>query len=302
MNPTRAITSKRIGAGLSFLLFTACATASRDPQPAPVAVPAIPAPAPPPAEPLLERFTVLVPGSTEQLELVPIPAGVVAADDGAGGRREVAVGPLFVATTEVTWDMYDAFVFAMDRAEGEKDPPDAWARPSKPYILMDRGFGHAGYPAISVSFRGASEFAKWLSAKTGRPFRLPTETEWEHAARAGSAGAYAHGDEPAGLDTTAWFRANSITGGRPSTHAVGKKAANAWGLFDVHGNAAEWTVAESGTGVLRGGSFKDPAAKLGLGARVPDDKAFNQTDPQLPKSVWWLADGPFAGFRVACDP
>jgi len=291
----------RIGAILG-LLSAACATAARDGEPAPSAVPAVTAPAPAPPKPFLEPFAILAPGSTAQLQFVPVPASLVSVDMNTGDRREVAVGPLFVATTEVTWDMYDAFVFALDRAEGEQDPPDAWARPSKPYILMDRGFGHAGYPVISVSFRGANEFAKWLSSKTGRHFRLPREAEWEHAARSGSAGAYAHGEDPAGLDATAWFRANSLTGGRPSTHAVGKKAANAWGLFDVHGNAAEWTVAEDGTGVLRGGSFKDSAAKLSLSARVPDDKAFNQTDPQLPKSVWWLADGPFAGFRVVCDP
>jgi len=246
----------------------------------------------------LERFEILVPGTTAKLALAPIPAGELAHADGT----RAAVGPFFASTTEITWDMYDAFVFAMERAENETDPPDAYARPSKPYILMDRGFGHAGYPVISVSFRGATEFCRWLSAKTGKRFRLPTENEWEHAARGGSQGAYTHGDDPAALEANAWYAANSKARGRSSTRTVGKKAANAYGLHDVHGNAAEWTVGADGKGVLRGGSFKDPADKLGLVARLPDDPAFNATDPQVPKSVWWLADGAFAGFRVVCDP
>ena len=246
----------------------------------------------------LERVELLVPGTTSQLVLAPIPAGAVHTVAGT-----VSVGPLLASTTEITWDMYDAFVFAMDRAETEKDPPDAFARPSKPYILMDRGFGHAGYPVISVSFRGASEFCRWLSERTGRRFRLPTEAEWLHAARGGLASKTASDTpDPAALDAVAWYQANSKLRGRATTRPVGKKTANGYGLHDVLGNAAEWTVGPEGQGVLRGGSFKEPAASVALDARVPDDPAFNQTDPQIPKSVWWLADGPFAGFRVVCDP
>lgn len=235
-----------------------------------------------------------MPGTTAKLSFAPIPAGEARGADGS----HVAVGPFFAATTEITWDMYDAFVFAMERAEAETDPPDAFARPSKPYILMDRGFGHSGYPVISVSFRGATEFCRWLSARTGKRVRLPTEAEWTHAARGG-----APAEPDAGLlGTAAWYQANSKTRGRPSTKPVGTKAANGYGLHDVLGNAAEWTVGADGKGVLRGGSFKDPADKVGLAARLPDDPAFNATDPQVPKSVWWLADGPFAGLRVVCDP
>jgi formylglycine-generating enzyme required for sulfatase activity len=251
----------------------------------------------------LEPFEVLVPGTTTaKLALVPIPGGEFVREDGT----RVPLETFFAATTEITWDMYDAFVFAMERAEMERDPPDAFARPSKPYILMDRGFGHTGYPVISVSFRGATEFCRWLSNRTGKRFRLPTEAEWAHAARGGSDAALdtaaldAGALDTAALGATAWYRANSKTRGRATTKPVGKKAANGYGLFDVHGNAAEWTVGADGGGVLRGGSFKDAAEELG--ARRPADPAWNQTDPQIPKSVWWLADGPFAGFRVACDP
>lgn len=239
-------------------------------------------------------FEILVPGTTAKLALVPIRRAEILTP------QPIAVGPFFASTTEITWDMYDAFVFAMDRAETEKDPPDAFARPSKPYILMDRGFGHTGYPVISVSFRGAQEFCRWLSAKTGKSFRLPTELEWFHAAGAMSPTDPA--ENPARLEEVAWFQENSKKRGRMTSRPVGTKEPNAFGLFDVHGNAAEWTIAPDGTGVLRGGSFKDPAEKVALRSRLPDDPTFNATDPQIPKSVWWLADGPFAGFRVVCDP
>ncbi|MCY2958822.1 MAG: SUMF1/EgtB/PvdO family nonheme iron enzyme [Planctomycetota bacterium] len=247
-----------------------------------------------PTQGMLAGFEILVPGTTAKLVLAPIPAAEVQAADGT----RASVAPFLAATTEITWDMYDAFVFAMERAETEKDPPDAFARPSKPYILMDRGFGHAGYPVISVSFRGATQFCRWLSNRTGKHFRLPTEAEWTHAARGG----IATDPDAAALDASTWYQPNSKTRGRLSTHPVGKKAANGYGLHDVLGNAAEWTVGAEGKGVLRGGSFKDPAEKAALSARLPDDPAFNATDPQIPKSVWWLADGPFAGFRVVCDP
>jgi len=251
----------------------------------------------PTSTPRLERFDLLVPGTTSKLVLVPIPAPA----ETRLGETSMPPRAFLASTTEITWDMYDAFVFAMDRGETEKDPPDAFARPSKPYITMDRGFGHAGYPVISVSFRGASEFCRWLSARTGRRFRLPTEGEWLHAARGGSEDLAAV-SSPEALEARAWYQANSKVRGRASTRPVGRKTPNDYGLHDVLGNAAEWTVGPDGKGVLRGGSFKEPASSVALEARVPDDPAFNATDPQIPKSVWWLADGPFAGFRVVCDP
>jgi formylglycine-generating enzyme required for sulfatase activity len=270
---------------LTLLLFGCRSTPSAEqsatesaPQ-APVVDVAPPAPAP---------FTIVVPGTTARLTLVPVPGGTVA-DPTTGERTHV--DPFWIATTEITWDMYDAFVFALDRSETETDPPDAWARPSKPYILMDRGFGHAGYPAISVSHKGATEFCKWLSARTHGSFTVPTEAEWELACRAG-------GTDATNLGDRAWFADNSEVDMRISTHPVAQKRADALGLFDMLGNAAEWTTDADGKGVARGGSFKDAAAKLTCSTRRPDDRALNASDPQIPKSVWWLADGGFIGFRV----
>ena len=252
----------------------------------------------PTAEPT--PFELTVPGTTVRLEMKPVPAGSIEVPDTTrpGTTTRVDVPALWFSSSEITWDMYDSFVFAMDRAETEKDPPDAWTRPSKPYILMDRGFGHTGYPAISVSHKGATEFCKWLSSKTGRRFRLPTEVEWEHAATVGLSGA----SLPADLDAYAWHAGNSEFEMRLTTHPVKQKKADASGLHDMLGNASEWTVGADGKGVARGGSFKDPAEQTSPRTRRPDDRSLNKTDPQVPKSVWWLADGGFIGFRVVCEP
>ena len=218
----------------------------------------------------------------------PIP-GALLTDPATG--TPITIEPFFAATTETTWDVYDAFVFALDRPVTERDPPDAFARPSKPYILMDRGFGHAGHPAISISHRGAVEFCKWLSSRTGTPFRLPTQAEWEHIHRAGKTDA-------TNLDARAWYADNSDIDMRLSTHPVASKQPDALGLHDVLGNAAEWTTDTEARGVARGGSYRDPGDALATSARHSDDPSLNASDPQLPKSLWWLADGGFIGFRI----
>jgi formylglycine-generating enzyme required for sulfatase activity len=91
-------------------------------------------------------------------------------------------------------------------------------------------------PVEMVSWDDVQVFIRKLNAKTGKRYRLPTESEWEYAARAGSTSAYSFGDDVARLGQYAWFRGNS--GNR--THPVGEKAANEFGLHDMHGNVWEW--------------------------------------------------------------
>jgi formylglycine-generating enzyme required for sulfatase activity len=90
-------------------------------------------------------------------------------------------------------------------------------------------------PVTSVSWKEAQEFCRRLSQKEGVPYRLPTEAEWEYVCRAGS------GDPPAGraeLEAVAWYADDS----EGTTHPVGSKKPNAWGLHDMLGNVAEWTL------------------------------------------------------------
>jgi len=259
-----------------------------------------PRPTPPPA-PFVQRLE----GTTVEFTLVPIPGGTlihpIAAPDHSDPKiptsEHVPIGPLYFSTTEVTWDLFDIFLYRLD--EPEPSTPlsaDAVSRPSKPYLPADRGFGHSGYPAISISFHSAKEFCKWLSHKTGRTYRLPTRDEWEYAARAETPAP--HNTTPApSLDAVAWHSANS-TG---KTHPVASKAANAWGLHDTLGNVAEWTIDANGKGFAAGGSYLDPPELIHPDAGTKYSPTWNESDPQIPKSKWWMADCPFVGFRIVCE-
>ncbi|HEX5717167.1 MAG TPA: formylglycine-generating enzyme family protein [Thermoanaerobaculia bacterium] len=127
----------------------------------------------------------------------------------------------------------------------------------------------AHHPVCTVTWYEASAFCGWLSQAVdfaGAAARLPSEEEWEYACRAGTGTPYWSGREEKDLDRVGWYRGNS--GKR--THRAGEKPANAWGLFDVHGNVREWTaslyrnepgkeIARDSMLVLRGGGFWDEA-------------------------------------------
>ncbi len=227
-------------------------------------------------------YRASVPAAAVTIEMVPIPGR-----DGSNG--------FWMSATEIPWDAYDVFVYELDGArEGDAD---AISRPSKPYIPPDRGFGHGGYPAISIAFDGAREFCRWLSHRTGQAYRLPTEAEWEHACRAGATTRFAFGDDASALDRHAWFWDNADD----KTQPVAAKEPNAWGLYDMHGNVMEWCVDADGKPVARGGSYRDDPEDLECTARKKQTSGWNASDPQIPKSQWWLADGPFMGFRIVRD-
>ncbi|MDL2286706.1 formylglycine-generating enzyme family protein, partial [Desulfococcaceae bacterium OttesenSCG-928-F15] len=99
-------------------------------------------------------------------------------------------------------------------------------------------FKGGNHPVERVSWKDTQEFIKKLNQKEGTDkYRLPTEAEWEYAARAGSSTAYSFGDDASQLGKYAWHWKNS--GG--TTHSVGEKLPNAWSLYDMHGNVWEWT-------------------------------------------------------------
>jgi formylglycine-generating enzyme required for sulfatase activity len=141
-----------------------------------------------------------------------------------------------------------------------------------------------------MSYFAAQRFCEWLSTKTGRHYRLPTEPEWQHACATNAVG------QPSVADV-AWFGDNADD----KTHPVGSTQPGALGLYDMAGNAAEWVTTADGKPLTAGGSYRDDAGEVGCAARKPPSAAWNASDPQLPKSQWWLADCPFVGIRVACD-
>lgn len=232
-----------------------------------------------------QAYSESIAGTLVTFEMVPVPAGAVTIDG-----KTVAVPAFSIGRHEATWDMYDVFALGLDAPQASAGA-DATARPSRPYGAPDYGWGHAGFPVISVTRSAAEAFCAWLSARTGKKYRLPTEAEWLRAASLSTGAAELALER---RNSMAWHRGNAE--GR--VHAVGTRAADALGLFDLFGNAAEWVTTVDGALVLRGGSFRDSAEIVGPAARSIQDPGWNERDPQLPGSRWWLSDAPFAGFRI----
>jgi formylglycine-generating enzyme required for sulfatase activity len=280
-------------------------------------------------------YTETIPGTGVSFEMVPIPGGQFTMGSpldepgrskDEGPPLQVALGPFWMGKHEVTWDEYDLWGMGLDQQlrelkrakRTERDRiADAITMPSKPYADMSFGMGRNRYPAICMTQLAAKMYCKWLSAKTGRYYRLPTEAEWEYACRAGTTTAYSFGDGPESIDEYAWHYDNS----NEKYQKVGQKKPNPRGLHDMHGNVAEWVLdqyrpngyflpatlpvrnplaipAEIFPRVVRGGSWIDDANDLRSAARQGSDSDWKSQDPQLPQSIWYHTDADFVGFRI----
>lgn len=111
---------------------------------------------------------------------------------------------------------------------------------TKPWANQPAVLEHPDAPAVYISWYDAQEYLARLNAFNAGVFRLPTEAEWEYACRAGDTGAYCFGDDVDRLPTFAWFQKNTRLQPFPYAQAVAQKSPNTWGLFDIHGNVAEW--------------------------------------------------------------
>lgn len=236
----------------------------------------------------LARESVRAPDTTVTFDLVRVPAGEVKIR-----RDAVPVPEMWVSVTEVTWDLYDVYLYGLDKPDPDAADEDGITRPSKPYIPPDRGFGHQGYPALGMTRQAAEHFCEWLSKKTGDVYRIPTRAEWVHLALAGSQDGW-FGVPEEHLADYAWFEANSDA----TPHPVGKKKPNAWGLEDVHGNVAEWVSDPEPVPFAMGGSYLDEADRCTVRTRLMYKENWQASDPQIPKSPWWLSDGGFVGIRL----
>ena len=276
-----------------------------------------------------------IPNSTAKFEMLPIPGGtfLMGSPTDEPGRRadegpqvEVRIEPFWMEKHEVTWDEYEVFMLCLDLKNRQvqqvaptpaEKSADAVSRPTKPYTDMTFGMGKHGFPAVCMTQLAARIYCRWLTQKTGRYYRLPTEAEWEYACRAGTKSTYSFGGDPATLGQYAWFADNSEEKYQP----VCKKKPNPWGLCDMHGNVSEWVLdqyvadhyGKLGAGpvaktlaiptkeyarVVRGGSWKDSAKKLRSAARVFSIEDWKEQDPQFPQSIWYFTDAQHVGFRL----
>ena len=273
--------------------------------------------------------------TTTEIEMVPIPGGTFKMGspeseemrkDDEGPVHEVHVDPFWMGKYEITWDQYDTWGEKIDiirrdlaglKPTDDEQVVDGMTRPTEPYTDMSFGFGKGNYPAICMTQHAARSFCKWLSAKTGRYYRLPTEAEWEYACRAGTTTAYSFGNSPDDLDDYAVSLQNS----NDQYEEVGTKKPNPWGLHDMHGNVAEWVLDQyipdinqqrAGSPVInplaipttlyphsvRGGGWDDEPDMLRSAAREGSSEEWKQQDPQIPQSIWYFTDALGVGFRV----
>lgn len=289
----------------------------------------------------LVPFDVTIPGTDVTFRMVPIPGGVyeMGSPENEAGRnpdegpqRRVRVEPFWMGECEVTWAEYKNFMglytpFKAFQSEGlrtvtDDNLVDAVTAPT-PLYEPDFTFEYGeepDKPAVTMTQFAARQYTKWLSGITGLQFRIPTEAEWEFACRGGTSTAYSFGDDPATLARYAWFAENSGEGG---VQPVRQKEPNPFGLYDMHGNAAEWVldayapyVASEGIidgtatwtrpvapdpRVVRGGSWEFNAAGCRSAARLGSDyEIWKEYDPNLPKSPWWCTTDPSrgVGFRL----
>jgi formylglycine-generating enzyme required for sulfatase activity len=309
------------------------------------------------------EYSETIPGTNVTFAMVPVPGGdfllgspthEVERRDDEGPQVRVKLKPFWIGKCEVTWAEYRAFMAMYDAfkkmqllaTSGKSDESGAAAKDwrlvlahawngkleddwgvdavTTPTPLYDSSVTYSvgeepSQPAVTMTQFAAKQYTKWLSGVTGRDYRLPSEAEWEYAARAGTTTAYSFGDDAAELGTYAWFEEN----GDYQTHAVAAKKPNPWGLYDMHGNVAEWTLDEyqkdayarlaaagvSDPGhnaasairwpsdakpfprVIRGGSWLDaPPACRSAARHKSEEDEWKLSDPNIPLSPWWYTE------------
>ncbi len=301
-----------------------------------------------------EPFTEFIPKSTVSFDMVPIPEGIFTLgspekekfrDEDEGPQRRIKVGNFFMGKVEVSWTEYMAF-FSQTGAEGKSETSssgsadvDGITGATPPWGAPDQGWGKGTRPAITMTHHAAQVYCQWLSSVTGKKYRLPTEAEWEYAARGGTETAYFFEGDPKDYTNEGFFKkifgadtsviASYVTyiGNSPSkTQEPSAVKENPFGLLNMLGNVAEFCsdwyspdiynsyptgnkVAVNPKGpskgtehVIRGGAYWSDAKDVRSAARDHTElTAWLVTDPQIPKSKWWYSDSRHVGFRVVCE-
>ncbi|WP_294078667.1 SUMF1/EgtB/PvdO family nonheme iron enzyme [Proteiniphilum sp. UBA5384] len=302
------------------------------------------------------NYTEQVPGTAVSFGMIAIPGGTFKMgspekepfrNPDESPQHEVSLDPFFMAEVETTWDMYWAF-YAETMSEGRTPPEtvysnnlnamgvDAISGPTPPFGYPDQGWGQGDRPAITMTHYAAEIFCQWLSEKTGKKYRLPTEAEWEYAARGGTDTPYFFPGSPKDFSEQGFMR-NVF---KPKTEGIvpyviytknsdgrtqppSEVMSNPFGLKNMLGNVLEYTsdkydpeayakrsgvthnprVTEGDDWVVRGGLYSSDASDVRSASRSHTrHDAWLKTDPQQPKSIWWYSDIKGIGFRVVCEP
>lgn len=292
----------------------------------------------------MKPYDETIPGTDQKFKMIPIPGGKFV----LGGKRsderketeveigketptfEIEIKPFWIEEHETTWKEFSQYALKWLRTANAANPSaknderainaDAMACPTNPWDISSISYDNSSkdnFPASGMTQYCAAAYCKWLTQKTGRYYRLPTEAEWEYACRAGSVTDYSFGDDADELENFAWFFDNCDEGYK---RIKGKKPNN-FGLYDMHGNVAEWVIAQYSADsydklskglfplnvipakgefgqIARGGSSDHEAEECLSSTRIVFVKNWKEQDPQFPKSIWWVTNAPFVGFRV----
>lgn len=269
---------------------------------------------------------------------------------------QVKLEPFWIAVHEVTWSLYWSYMELNDdftkletiKARLASDDPDKAAAARQvlqksqaiaqavsaevtmvdgvtaPTPLYDPSTTYEcgedpQQPASTMTPYAAKQFTKWLSRVSGQQYRLPTEAEWEYAARAGSQTAYPWGNDEQGVEEHAWYEGNADY----VTHKVGQLKPNAWGIHDMIGNVAEWVIDEysdelerpadktltwdqavhwttsNEARICRGGFYDSAVEDCRSTSRFySEDADWKASDPNSPLSPWWYTDYPSTGVGI----
>ena len=301
------------------------------------------------------NYTEQIPGTNVTISMIAIPGGtfIMGSTDKENFHqpdefpvREVTLSSFFMAEVETSWDQYWAF-YQQTMSEGRTPPEviyannsdpdvDAVSGPTPPYGNPNQGWDGGNRPAITMTHYAAETFCQWLTLQTGKKYRLPTEAEWEYAARGGTETPFFFEGKPKDYSDQGFMRkffsaktdiiSNYVIYAKNSNNRTQEPDAvkpNPFGLKNMLGNVMEYCldkydpkaysltdekatnpiVTKGDEWVVRGGNFSSDAAELRNAARghTKHDE-WLRTDPQHPKSIWWYSDIRGIGFRIVCEP
>ncbi|NOU59748.1 NapC/NirT family cytochrome c [Marinifilum caeruleilacunae] len=257
-----------------------------------------------------ENFTEQIPGTDVSFDLMAIPA-------------TDSIPRFFMGKIEVSWNEYKAFLAETEsegRVEKNTEDLDAISGATPPFGDPSQAWGMGKRPAITMTWHAANIYCKWLSEKTGKTYRLPTQKEWMYACNAngkedfffgGSLKNYKQKNFPMNLFKQANERINEyviwMVNSEEKTALPDRVKANPFGLLHMLGNVKEFcsdqiTVNGKTEHVLMGGSFNSELKDLRYNKTDhTQHDAWMLTDPQIPKSIWWYSDCTDVGFRVVCE-
>jgi formylglycine-generating enzyme required for sulfatase activity/serine/threonine protein kinase len=266
---------------------------------------------------LLRKLPPLV--NSIGMKLAPIPPGKFTMgspekepgrEAHEGPRHEVAITkPFYMGVHEVTVGQFRLFVTETKyQTDAEKagegsyalSPMGEWKNDPQANWQSPRFEQADDHPVVCVSWNDAKAYCEWLSRKEGKSYTLPTEAQWEYCCRAGSQTKFGFGDNDEELAEYAWFISNS----EKRTHPVGEKKASAWGLYDMHGNAWEWTADRYAADYYTNSPKEDPPGPAVGESRVLRGVGWNDFVPSC-RTAYRHGDAApssrtsYVGFRVA---